>query len=299
MAQSFEQSLAAIADRMEHYLSGLLDNGLYQPRLHEAMRYAALGAGKRMRPFLLIECARLLDVKDEISLHAAASLECVHCYSLVHDDLPSMDNDSLRRGRPTLHVAYDEATAILAGDALLTLAFEILANAGNIAPAIRLSLISELSMASGAAGMAGGQMLDLAAEGRFENIRPEFTEAQILDLQAKKTGALIRYAVRAGALLGSASEQQLAQLTRYGENLGLLYQLADDLLDATGSQEKAGKTVAKDAKAGKATLVSLLGVDAARARLKAYAQQAEEALEGFSRADNLRALPAYLAGRVS
>jgi farnesyl diphosphate synthase len=301
MTSAFDKTLSSQASLVEEALIQLLESKGYPPRLQDAMLHAVAGPAKRMRPYLLMESARLFKVADETSLPAALSLECVHCYSLVHDDLPSMDNDALRRGRPTVHVAYDEATAILAGDALLTLAFEILGTAETISPGLRLLLINELSFVAGASGMAAGQMLDLAAEGRFEKSKMplQLDEAQIFDLQSRKTGALICYAARAGALLGGASSEQLAKLTHYGEALGLLYQLADDLLDATGSQDAAGKAVAKDAKAGKATFVSLLGVKVAREMLAKLVMQAERALAGFERAENLKALPAYLAACVS
>jgi farnesyl diphosphate synthase len=295
----FEATLARDAQTVENALTDLIKNKTCPPRLQEAMLHAVSGPAKRLRPFLLMETARLFSVADAMSLPAALSLECAHCYSLVHDDLPCMDDDSLRRGRPALHVAYDEATAILAGDALLTLAFEILSGAKTIQPAIKLMLIGELGAA--ASTIVSGQMLDLAAEGRFETSRmpQRLDEAQIFDLQSRKTGALICYAARAGALLGGADAEKISRLTRYGEALGLLYQLADDLLDATGSSEKAGKAVAKDAKAGKATFVALLGVQAARTMLEKLAGQARAAVEHFDKAENLRALPAYLAARVS
>ncbi|MES2907006.1 MAG: farnesyl diphosphate synthase [Pseudomonadota bacterium] len=293
---SLDQKLADTAALIEGTLSHLLNNHAYPQRLHEAMRYAALNGGKRIRPFLVIETAKLFDVEDKTSLPVAAALECVHCYSLVHDDLPSMDDDTLRRGKPTLHIAYDEATAILAGDSLLTLAFEILSKM-EIAPAISLQLVHQLSVASGAAGMAGGQMLDLSAEGRF-GTRGAFDETQIIELQARKTGALLRYAARACALLGGANETQLESLTHYGEMLGILFQLADDLIDATGDASKEGKAVAKDAARGKATLIGLLGIEAARERLIQLAVLCEKELNGFDDAETLCALPRALAARA-
>jgi farnesyl diphosphate synthase len=301
MAASLDRALAQNARAVEIALTGLLKSRNYPLRLQDAMLYAVTGPAKRVRPFLLMESARLFGAPHELSLPAALGLECVHCYSLVHDDLPCMDNDALRRGRPTLHVAYDEATAILAGDALLTLAFEILGTAEAIPPDLRLWLMNELSFVAGASGMAAGQMLDLAAEGRFEKSKTplQLDETQVFDLQSRKTGALVCYAVRAGTLLGAASPEQLTQLTRYGETLGLLYQLADDLLDATGSIDKAGKAVAKDQKAGKATFVSLLGVEVARAMLEKLVTQAQAALTGLDKTENLKALPVYLAARVS
>ena len=299
MNSAFDLEVVRDAQAVEAALLNLLKNRDYPPRLLQAMQHAISGSAKRLRPFILMESARLFNVVNTASFPAALSLECVHCYSLVHDDLPSMDNDKLRRGLPTVHIAYDEATAILAGDALLTLAFEILGGAQDIAAETRLTLISELGGAS--AVMVGGQMLDLAAEGRFEPQKKplHLDEKDIFDLQSRKTGALIRYAMRAGALLGGASESELLQLTHYGETLGLLYQIADDLLDATGSVDIAGKAVAKDLKAGKATFVALAGVDGARKLLAQLVEQAQDEISGFAKAARLKALPAYLAARVS
>jgi farnesyl diphosphate synthase len=208
----------------------------------------------------------------------------VHCYSLVHDDLPAMDNDTLRRGRPTVHTAFDEATAILAGDGLLTFAFDILSRTGTHPdPAIRIELISGLARAAGVDGMAGGQMLDLAAEGRFIEGTPASTEAEIARLQSMKTGALLRYACLAGGMLGQAAPDQRKALGRYGSALGQAFQIADDLLDVEGSAALLGKSTDKDAAAGKATLVGLLGVSKARERLNALVREAEAALEPFER----------------
>ena len=226
------------------------------------MSYAALGAGKRLRPFVMIESARLFEREGEGVVRAAAALECVHCYSLVHDDLPAMDDDDMRRGRPTVHKAFDEATAILAGDALQALAFAILADPATDADAgVRAALVAGLANAAGAAGMAGGQMLDLTAAGR------DMDEAAVGEMQAMKTGALFRYAAEAGAILGRAGEGERAALARYGAALGAAFQLADDLIDATGDAATAGKATAKDVEKGKATLVALRGVDGARAVL--------------------------------
>jgi farnesyl diphosphate synthase len=240
------------------------------------MRHATLGGGKRFRPFLLIESARLFGVAPDAALDAAVALECVHCYSLVHDDLPAMDDDATRRGQPTVHVAFDEATAILAGDALLTLAFEILARPQtHNDPAVRAELALCLARASGWLGMAGGQALDLEAEGR------KLIEADIRRLQAMKTGALIAFACEAGAMLGNANAQDRAALRRFGETMGLAFQLADDLLDAQGDAARLGKATGKDAKAGKATLVSVLGVEAAGQTLAGLEGQAVAQLASF------------------
>jgi farnesyl diphosphate synthase len=251
-------------------------------RLIEAMRYAALGGGKRLRPFLLKESARILGAEGPHILRAAASVELIHCYSLVHDDLPAMDNDNLRRGRPTTHCAYDEATAILVGDSLLTLAFDVLADAATDSdPAIRADLVLTLARASGLGGMAGGQMLDLAAEGRFiEGGAPlALSKDEILRLQAMKTGALITASAEMGAIIGRADPQGRKALRSYGHLLGQAFQIADDLLDVESDTATLGKAAGKDSEAGKATLVELLGIDAARERLAGLVAEAEKALD--------------------
>lgn len=273
---AFQQRLAASARLVEDGLARWLDDAATPPRLAEAMRYAALGGGKRLRPFLLLESARLCGVADEEAVNAAAALECVHCYSLAHDDLPAMDDDDLRRGRPTVHRAFDEGTAILAGDALLTLAFEIMADpATHRDAAVRAALTLALARASGRAGMAGGQMLDMEAPGRV------LGEAEILRLQAMKTGALIRFACEAGAMLGAAAVEKRRALSEFGAALGQAFQLADDLLDVEGDAATVGKATAKDAEAGKATLVSLIGVREARLRLGKLEDAARAALAPF------------------
>ena len=210
------------------------------PRLLAAMRHAALGGGKRLRPFLVVESAALFGVARAGALLAGAALECVHCYSLVHDDLPAMDDDDLRRGRPTVHKAFDEATAILAGDALLTFAFDVMAR-GEVHPdaSVRIALVSELARAAGLGGMAGGQMLDLAAEGRFEDKRTHSASRKIVTLQAMKTGALFRFACRAGAILGQADAAAREAVDRYGAAIGQAFQIADDLLDVEGEHRNA------------------------------------------------------------
>jgi farnesyl diphosphate synthase len=229
---------------------------------------------------------------------AGAAIECVHCYSLVHDDLPSMDNDDLRRGKPTVHKAFDEATAILAGDALLTIAFDILSRAETHPDAgVRIALVSALARASRIGGMAGGQILDLAAEGRFGNAG-QLDESGVTTLQAMKTGALIRFACVAGALLGSASAAQHAALDRYGRLIGEAFQIADDLLDAEGDTATLGKRTGKDDAAGKATFVSILGRDGARQKLASLVDEASRALEPFGpRGDILRATAHFVAER--
>ncbi|HET9175043.1 MAG TPA: farnesyl diphosphate synthase, partial [Pseudolabrys sp.] len=256
------------------------------------------GGGKRVRPFLVIECAGLFGVPARAALAAAAALECVHCYSLVHDDLPAMDNDDLRRGRPTVHKAFDDATAILVGDSLLTLAFDVMARA-EVHPdaVVRTTLVLELARASGLGGMAGGQMLDLAAEGRFENKRT-LSEKEIVTLQAMKTGALIRFACNAGAILGKADAAARTNVARYGSAIGQAFQIADDLLDVEGDTKTLGKAAGKDAAAGKATLVATLGVDKARARLNELVEEANAALASFSeKSDTLRAAARFIAER--
>jgi farnesyl diphosphate synthase len=256
------------------------------PRITAAMRYASLGGGKRFRPFLVVECAALFDVARQNALMAGAALECVHCYSLVHDDLPAMDNDALRRGQPTAHKKFDEATAILAGDGLLTFAFDILSRPQTHAdPAVRIELVAALSRASGVGGMVGGQMLDLAAEGRFTGNGPQqLGENDVRILQAMKTGALLRFACQAGGILATADRAQREALERYGSAVGQAFQIADDLLDLEGDPALVGKSTGKDAEAGKATMVSVLGVAAAKARLSQLVAEAEHALAPFGTA---------------
>ncbi len=249
-------------------------------RLIEAVRYSSLGGGKRFRPFLVVESAALFGVPRQNALMAGVALECVHCYSLVHDDLPAMDNDELRRGQPTAHRKYDEATAILAGDSLLTFAFDILSREETHRDAtVRVELVSALARASGVGGMAGGQMLDLAAEGRFG--AQKRGESDVKMLQAMKTGALLRFGCEAGGILASAKPQQRDALERYGSAVGEAFQIADDLLDIEGDPALVGKQTGKDAAAGKATYVSVLGLAGAKARLQQLVADAENALATF------------------
>ncbi|MBO0752734.1 MAG: polyprenyl synthetase family protein [Bradyrhizobiaceae bacterium] len=268
-------------------------------RLLEAMRYASLGGGKRFRPFLVAESAALFAVPRDRSLMAGAALECVHCYSLVHDDLPAMDNDDLRRGRPTVHKAYDEATSILVGDSLLTFAFDILGRPETHPdPAVRIALVLELARASGLGGMAGGQMLDLAAEGRFASAPLPLDLEGVQQLQAMKTGALLRYGCTAGALLGGADAGQKQALSKFGAIIGEAFQIADDLLDVEGDTATVGKATGKDAGAGKATAVAILGVAKAREKLFGLVEEAERTLEPFGqRADTLKAAARFVAER--
>jgi farnesyl diphosphate synthase len=285
----FQDHLNAIAQDTDALLDQLLaaapaEQELARPhRLLEAIRYASLGAGKRFRPFLVVESAALFGVPRARALAVGAALECVHCYSLVHDDLPAMDNDALRRGRPTVHKAFDEATAILAGDSLLTFAFDILSRTQTHPnPAVRVELVTALARASGLGGMAGGQMLDLAAEGRFGPVSHGANEVRLL--QAMKTGALLRFACQAGGILGRASAAQREALTRYGTAVGEAFQIADDLLDIEGDPALVGKSTGKDSAAGKATFASLLGLAGAKKRLGELVGEAEAALAPFGAA---------------
>jgi farnesyl diphosphate synthase len=269
-------------------------------RVTESMRYAALAGGKRLRPFLVVETAALFGKEGEGVLRAAAAIECVHCYSLVHDDLPAMDNDDLRRGQPTTHRKYDEATAILAGDALLTYAFDILADEPTHPdPAVRVALVKTLARASGVGGMVGGQLLDLEAEGRFGDGKPlPLTDKEILRLQSMKTGALLMAGVEMGATLGGASRDERETLQRYGRALGQAFQIADDLLDEEADAATVGKATGKDAAMGKGTLVRLWGKDAARKRLGDLVHEAEGALSGFGdKAAVLREAARFVANR--
>jgi farnesyl diphosphate synthase len=302
---SFGERLAACAAAIEAILDRVLsgdatDGEICRPaRLVAAMRHAMLGGGKRLRPFLTFETARLLGGDEGGALRAGAAIELVHGYSLVHDDLPAMDDDDVRRGRPSVHRAFDEATAILAGDALLTLAFETMTKAATHAdPSVRLRLVARLARAAGLGGMVGGQMLDLAAEGRYGAAR--LSEADIRRMQAMKTGALIGFAVEAGAIIGGAAEAVLDSLAAYGRALGAAFQIADDMLDREASGETLGKRAGKDAARGKATLVDALGLPAARAERDRLAQAAVAALDRFdARADVLRQAARFAAERQS
>jgi farnesyl diphosphate synthase len=294
----FDQKLVQNATDIERALETLLnrerlaDPDLPPDRLVAAMRHGTLNGGKRLRPFLLRETAAMLGTAPELSLAAAVSVELIHCYSLIHDDLPAMDDDDLRRGRPTVHRAYDEATAILAGDALLTLAFAHLGEHGAEDPAIRARLVVELAASAGAGGMVGGQMRDIEGE------TTHLTQLDIARLQAMKTGALIRAAIRMGAILAGADRDTLGHLTAYAEAAGRAFQLADDLLDVTASAEAMGKATGKDAGRNKQTLVSVLGADAARRHLGDIVHDAITALTPFGpQADTLRAAARYFATR--
>ena len=266
-----------------------------EARLIEAMRYATLGGGKRLRAFLVMQSAALFAVSRTCAARVAASIEMLHAYSLVHDDLPAMDDDDLRRGRPSTHKAYDEATAILVGDALQARAFEVLAEPDTHSdPLARCELVMALGGAAGARGMVGGQMIDMLAEGQVLD-GPAVTR-----LQALKTGRLIQFSAEAGAILGRAPLAQRHLLAAYGRDLGAAFQIADDLLDAEGSTEETGKTAGKDAAAGKATMVAVLGAERARAQAEMLARQAAEHLDSFgARAALLQTLASYVVTRRS
>lgn len=283
---TFSARLREAAERIEGKLVALLGNNAREgeiarpQRLMEAMRHGALAGGKRLRPFLTIEAARMLGATGDGPLRAGVAIELVHCYSLVHDDMPAMDDDDLRRGKPTVHKAYDDATAILVGDALQTLAFEVLAEpATHEDGAVRADLVLGLARASGLGGMVGGQMLDLAAEGRYgERV---LSQADIRTLQAMKTGAILAFSAEAGAIVAGADAKMRARLLAYGKALGAAFQIADDILDREASAEELGKAVGKDAALGKGTLVDALGMDGARAECARLVDEARDALSPF------------------
>lgn len=285
----FVTALAEDAARVQAHLLTVLGDHEDLP-LTRAMRYAVQG-GKGLRGFLVLEGARLHGLAPERAVSAAAAAEALHAYSLVHDDLPAMDDDDLRRGQPTVHVKWDEATAILAGDALQTLAFELLADPTLGTAEVRIALVAGLAQAAGAQGMVLGQALDMAAE----TAAAPLTLADITRLQAGKTGALIRWSVEAGAVIAGADR---GPLRSYATALGLAFQIADDILDVTGDVEKAGKRLQKDAAAGKATFVSLLGLEGARARARALVDEAEAALLPYgAAADTLRHCARFVIAR--
>jgi farnesyl diphosphate synthase len=297
----FAKRLDQTAEDTETLLGKLLSDALLSDeiarpkRLIEAMRYSSLGGGKRLRPFLVVESSAVFGVPRQAALLAGAALECIHCYSLIHDDLPAMDNSDLRRGRPTLHKAYDDATAILAGDALLTLAFDIITRDEIHRDAdVRLKLTRALARASGIGGMAGGQMLDLAGEGRFGDREP----VDVARLQQMKTGALLRFGCIAGAILGQSSAKQYQALDDYGRALGEAFQIADDLLDVEGDATALGKQTGQDAALGKTTFVTQLGIDGARQRLRDLLARADAALSIFgAKGEVLRAAARFVAER--
>ncbi|MCA1454772.1 polyprenyl synthetase family protein [Bradyrhizobium sp. BRP22] len=297
----FAKRLDQTADDTEALLAKLLADTVEQDeivrpkRLIEAMRYSSLGGGKRLRPFLVVESAAVFGVPRNAALMAGAALECIHCYSLIHDDLPAMDNSDLRRGRPTLHKAYDDATAILAGDALLTIAFDIITRDEIHRDAgVRLALTRALSRAAGVGGMAGGQMLDLAGEGRFGDREP----VDVARLQQMKTGALLRFGCIAGAILGQSSAKEYQALDDFGRALGEAFQIADDLLDVEGDAAALGKQTGQDAALGKTTFVTQLGIEGAKQRVRDLLARADAALSVFGpRGDVLRAAARFVAER--
>ena len=302
---TFRQRLEAVAADTESLLDRLLgaqplaEERARPKRLMDAMRHVSLGGGKRLRPFLVVETSALFKAPRSQALMAGAALEFVHCYSLAHDDLPAMDNDDLRRGRPTAHKAFDEATAILAGDGLLTLAFDVLARPETHPnPAVRAELVLALARGAGLGGMVGGQMLDLAAEGRFDGKVQKLAAPDVKLLQTMKTGALLRFGCLAGAILGEATPAQRDALDRYGTLLGEAFQIADDLLDVEGDAATVGKATGKDAAVNKGTFVSVLGLDQAKARLKTLVAEAEDALAPFGRdGDVLKMAARFVAER--
>lgn len=275
---TFKMRLAEAAERVQHALDALLPKGEGpEARLHEAMRYAALGPGKRLRPFLAIESGRLFDADETSLLRTAVAIECVQAYSLVHDDLPCMDDDDMRRGQPTVHRKYDEATAVLAGDALLTFAFELLSDPKTHPDAqMRGFLITGLAKAAGPHGMVAGQMIDMSAAGPGEDALIRITRMNRL-----KTGALFHFAVDAGALIGCASDDERQALSHFAHDLGMAFQMADDLLDAEGDAGQMGKAARKDEAAGKENFVTLLGVEPTKERVRLLAAQAKRRLQIF------------------
>ena len=284
--------------RIAHEIDSRFDALLVPPddsrrTLYEAMRHAAIGGGKRLRPLLVSGAAQLFAVDPECAYRAGLAVECIHVYSLIHDDLPAMDDDDMRRGKPTVHKAYDEATAILAGDGFQAMAFEILADEGTHEdPRVRAELVLALAGASGVGGMVGGQAMDMAAAVTMQDL------ANVTRLQQLKTGALIAFSVEAGAILGRLPAEGRTRLRGYAHDLGLAFQIADDLLDAEGDAATIGKAVRKDEAAGKATFVSLLGIERARAQAQSLADQAIGHLANFGReADLLRDIAAYTVKR--
>ena len=292
----FDEMLKRVNSLVRQKLDGLLSipDGP-ESWLFEAMRYTALSGGKGFRPVLCFASAKLFDVDDHRAARVAAAVECVHCYSLIHDDLPSMDDDDMRRNKPSLHIAYDEATAILAGDALQALAFEILADeATHSSPEIRLELIAGLAKAVGMPGMVGGQSIDMLSP------HLELDAGGLTRLQKMKTGALIRFAVEAGAILGEASREQRQALVGYAHDVGLAFQISDDVLDVRGQPGQLGKTIGKDAAQNKATFASLLGVNRADDQARSLVEQATGYLDIFdTRGDALRQAAEFVIHRNS
>ena len=291
---TFKARLAAAASRVEAALDARLpEPSGHQSTVMEAMRYSALAGGKRLRPFLVIECARLFGETGDGPVVAGAALECIHAYSLIHDDLPCMDDDDMRRGKPTVHVVWDEAIGVLAGDGLLTVAFELMAHRDVHAdPEVRIALVAEMARAAGTLGMIGGQVVDMTVEEGERDVD------LITALQDMKTGALIRFGAGAGARLGGASADERARLETYARDLGLIFQITDDILDVEGDAELVGKAVGKDGDLGKATFVSSLGLAGAKEKAADLAGEAKAQLDGFgARADALRACVDFVLER--
>ena len=289
-----KEAMGASVEQVNAALDGYIPRSADSDgRLFDAMRYSTLAGGKRLRPFLVLCSAALFDVPLDWAMPSAAAIEMVHTYSLVHDDLPAMDNDDLRRGLPTCHKKFDDATAILAGDSLLTLAFELVAApSGHPDAAVRAEITHQLAIAAGGSGMAGGQMMDLAAEDSTLEL------AAVTRLQGKKTGALFHFSCIAGAILAKRDGAERTALGRYAEAIGLAFQIADDLLDVEGNEADLGKAVQKDATAGKATFVDLLGLDGTRSRAAQLVEQAVAALQPFdAKADPLRDVARFIVAR--
>jgi farnesyl diphosphate synthase len=288
--------MARAAAEVEAALERLLPSPRgHHARVLEAMRYATFAGGKRLRPYLTVAGAKLFGAPMDGAIRAAAAIEVLHTYSLVHDDLPCMDDDDLRRGRPTTHRKFDEATAVLAGDGLLTLAFEILADPLTHASGeVRARLVSRLAKAAGGEGMIGGQMMDMLSG------EHDYDEADIVLLQRMKTGALFEFAAEAGPILAQAGDTDQTRMREFARNFGLAFQIADDLIDATGATEAAGKAVGKDEAQGKVTFITLHGLDGARRAARNLAERAAETLSPYGdAADELRQLPFFLLGRAS
>ncbi|PCI99072.1 MAG: farnesyl-diphosphate synthase [Alphaproteobacteria bacterium] len=289
-----QSEMNAVSEAVNKTIARLLpETDLPENHLYDAMRHGTLSGGKRLRPFLVMHSAALFNVDPARARRVAAALEFIHCYSLIHDDLPSMDNAALRRGKPTVHIQYDEATAILAGDALLTLAFEILSeNETHEDPRVRCELIQTLARSSGGHGMVGGQMLDLLAE------KQEFDLGTISRLQRMKTGKLMAFACEAGAIIGKAGEPQKRALCNYAHDLGLAFQVTDDILDVEADPQDTGKDTGKDVEAGKATFVSAMGKEQAKERADMLVHQAIGHLKIFEgRAEMLKELALYVLER--
>lgn len=295
-SQTLQEALEESLDLVNKTLSRLLpETDLAEDRLYEAMRHGVLSGGKRLRPFMVVQSAKLFNVDPARARRVAAALELVHCYSLIHDDLPAMDNADLRRGVPTVHMKYDEATAVLAGDALLTLAFEVISSADTHPdPYVRIELVRKLAEASGPQGMVGGQMLDLIGE------HEEFDLGTISRMQRMKTGKLMAFACEAGAILGKADEPHKKALCNYAYDLGLAFQVTDDILDVEETSSMTGKPANQDEKAGKSTFVSTMGKEQAKSRAEMLVEQASRHLNVFEgRADTLKELARYVLQRRS